>query len=309
MTGLIVLFLLLVLAGPSGYAQSESQIAGPPTAPGVTSSPLNGNWNIAGNRQKNQFPAISMFLQVDGAQIVTHAHIEVHCPSDPVNGSGVGGYSLRGELAADGSFTLTQHDPRNTLQAEIRGRIPAEGSATWSGGYTVFRSPSRNCPGFDQPQTGSFTATPLAPLDGTFSGSLLSSNLASTPVGITRRGDQPTFTITAKQGDVVTRTLKSGGRYFYLPVVGTIKVKGSPCFSHGFADPVTYDTHTSIPSYPGTLRGDFLDMMFAMNDESNLTVRAYFTDPGESGLSVFEASVQGGKCANQNFRGTLQRKK
>jgi hypothetical protein len=36
--------LFLMLAGLSGYAQSGADL--------VTSSPLNGNWNIAGNRQK-----------------------------------------------------------------------------------------------------------------------------------------------------------------------------------------------------------------------------------------------------------------
>jgi hypothetical protein len=45
--------LFLMLAGLSGYAQSGTDLdSRSPLQSPTTSSPLNGNWNIAGDRQK-----------------------------------------------------------------------------------------------------------------------------------------------------------------------------------------------------------------------------------------------------------------
>jgi hypothetical protein len=134
----------------------------------ITSSPLNGNWNMVGNRRKEQFPLLSLHLQVNGTQIVAHGDVEVRCPNDPRNASGAKGEGIGGEIAPDGSFTLTNHSTSDTIQMRIRGRVPAEGAAIWDGEYTISWLSSRNCPGYQT--TKSFTAARLAPLNGTFSG-------------------------------------------------------------------------------------------------------------------------------------------
>ena len=295
--------LFLMLAGSSAYAQSGTDVStSPPQLPN-TSSPLNGNWNLTGNRQKKQFPLLSMYLQVDGTQIIAGGDYKAVCPNSPRDGAGGIGGGLRGEIAPDGSFTL-RNGPRATIQVEISGHVPSEGATTWSGEYTLTGDVARKCPTYRQ--TNSFTATPVAPLSGTFSGLLKMHYFQSpAPAYTGPQSYQAKFSITAAQGAVVAHRLKTGDVHFYLPLTGTIQVKGSPCFLHGVADPLTYSTHGLVPSRYSSIRGDSVDLWFAMNDESQLHVIAVFTDPGESALSIVDALVIGGTCDHQSFLGTL----
>jgi hypothetical protein len=109
--------LFLMLAGLLGFAQSGPDI--------VSNPPLNGNWNITGNRQKKQFPLLSMHIHVNGAKVIAHGDVEVRCPSDPRNGGGARGGGLAGEITPDGSFTLRNSNV-DTTQVEIRGQIPTQ---------------------------------------------------------------------------------------------------------------------------------------------------------------------------------------
>jgi hypothetical protein len=298
----MLMFLLLALS--SAYAQSGTD--GAPTSPPQSSTPssaLNGNWHVAGNRIKKQFPLLSIYLHVDGTQIIGHGWLQAVCPNDPRNGAG-GNLSLNGEIAPDGVFTL-RNNPRSTLHVEISGQAPAEGEITWSGEYTLTGDISHECPSYRQ--TNSFTATPLAPLNGTFSGSLKTHYFQSAPATYTE-SSQANFNITMAQGAAASQKLNTGGVHFYLPITGTIQVKGSSCFSKGQADPLTYSTHRSGPSRYSTLGGDALDLWFAMDDESQVNVIAVFADPGASALSIINARVIGGKCDHQSFLGTLERK-
>lgn len=296
--------LFLMLAGSSAYAQSGTDVVStsPPQLP-ITSSPLNGNWNLTGNRQNKQFPLLSMYLQVNGAQIIAGGDYRAVCPKSPRDGAGSIGGGLQGEIAPDGSFTL-RNGPRATIQVEISGHVPSDGATTWSGEYTLTGDVSRKCPTYRQ--TNSFTATPFAPLRGTFSGLLKMQYFQSPPPAYTGpQSYQAKFSITAAQGAVVAQRLRTGDVHFYLPLTGTIQVKGSPCFLHGVADPLTYSTHGSVPSRYSSIRGDSVDLWFAMNDESQLHVIAVFTDPGESALSIVDALVIGGTCDHESFLGTL----
>jgi hypothetical protein len=296
--------LFLMFAGSSAYAQSGTDLASTslPQLP-ITSSPVNGNWNIAGNRKKEQYPLLSMHLQINGTQIIAHGDYQAVCPNSPRDGSGGRGGGLHGEIAPDGSFTL-RNSPQATIQVEISGHVPAEGATTWSGEYTLAGDISKKCPGYRQ--TNSFTATQLAPLNGTFSGTLVMRYYDPPPPAYTGpQSYQAKFSITVTQSAVVAHRLNTGDLHFYLPLTGTIHVKGSPCFSHGVADPLTYGPHGSGPSPYSLLQGDSVILRFAMNDESQLNVQAVFTDPGESGLSVIDARVAGGTCDKQSFHGTL----
>jgi hypothetical protein len=303
---LSAMLMFLMLAGLPTYAQGGTDAA--PTSPPQSSIPpsaLNGNWYIAGNRMKKQFPLLSIYLHVDGTQIVGHGWAQAVCLNDPRNGAG-GNLSLNGEIASDGTFTL-RNGPRNTLQVEISGQVPEEGATTWSGEYTLTGDFSHECPAYRQ--ANSFTATPLAALNGTFSGSLTLHYFQSAPpASADPEGSQAHFSITVAQGAAASQTLKTGRVHFYLPLTGTIQVKGSSCFSHGQADPLTYSTHGSVPSRYSTLGGDAVDLWFAMDDESQVNVIAVFADPGASALSIINARVIGGKCDDQSFLGTLERK-
>ena len=296
--------LFLMLAGSSAYAQSGTDVVStsPPPLP-ITSSPLNGNWNLTGNRQKKQFPLLSMYLQVNGTRIIAGGDYQAVCPDSPRDGAGSIGGNLQGEIAPDGSFTL-RNAPRATIQVEISGHAPSEGATTWSGEYTLTGDVSRKCPAYRQ--TNSFTATPFAPLSGTFSGLLKMKYFQSpSPAYTGPQSYQAKFSITAAQGAVVAHRLKTDDVHFYLPLTGTIHVKGSSCFSLGVADPATYSPHGLVPSRYSSISGDSVNLWFAMNDESQLHVIAVFTDPGEAGLSIVNALVIGGKCDHQSFLGTL----
>jgi hypothetical protein len=301
---LSAMLMFLMLAGLSAYAQSGTDAA--PTSPpqsSIPSSALNGNWYIAGNRMKKQFPLLSTYIHVDGIQIIGHGWMQAVCFNDPRNGAG-GNLSLNGEIGPDGVFTL-RNNPRSTLHVEISGQVPSKGATTWSGEYTLTGDISHECPSYRQ--TNSFTAIPLAALNGTFSGSLKTHYFQSAPA-TSVESSQANFSITIAQGAATSERLKTGGVHFYLPLTGTIQVKGSSCFSHGRADPLTYSTHGSVPSRYSTLGGDALDLWFAMDDEAQVNVIAVFADPGASALSIINARVIGGKCDHQSFLGTLERK-
>jgi hypothetical protein len=291
------LLVILMLAGLPASAQSGTDAT--PTSPPqsfVPSSTLNGNWQIAGNRMKKQFPLISMYLHVDGTQIVGSGDVQAVCPNDPRNGGGGIGGGFQGQIAPDGSFTL-RNGPRSTLRVELSGQVPAEGEATWNGKYTLAGAISSKCSSYRQ--TDSFTATPVTVLNGTFFGSLKPAQQENSPLN---------FSMTIAQGGTAFQKLSTGQVRFYLALTGKVQVKGSTCFSHGSSDPLSYSTHGSLPSRYSTLGGDALDLWFEMDDESQLVVQAVFAEPGASGLAVTNARVVGGKCDHQSFTGALGRK-
>ena len=301
---LIAISLFLTFAGSLAVAQNTTEAASTsPPQSSATSSPLNGNWNLTGNRKKEQFPLLSMFLQVNGKQILAGGDYQAVCPDSPRDGSGGRGGGLRGDIAPDGSFTI-RNSPQSTIQVEISGHVPTEGATAWSGQYTLAGDLSRKCPAYRQ--INSFTATLFAPLNGTFSGTLAMQYFESPPPAYTGPlTSQAKFSIIVTQGAVVAQRLNTGDIHFHFPLTGTIRVKGSSCFSHGSADPLTYGTHASGPSPYSTLQGDVVTLRFAMNDESQLNLHAVFADPGESALVVTDARVVGGECDKQSFHGTL----
>ncbi len=295
----IVLGLTLMLSALPALAQSVAFNQGMATSPTTVASPLDGNWQITGNRELKQSPLISMAIHVNGKQVTAQGDRLVSCPTSP-NAGGGGNFSMSGEIDADGSFTLRTHRtpwrdtgsmPPNILRAlqhptqlTITGKVPDVGSTSWGGTYTI--TGEQMLPVCSLDQGGAFTASRLAPLDGTFSGPVI-------------RGYPRTtlkFNLTAKQGEFVTWVKKVGPAYTYLPLTGTITVEGSPCFKHGTADASTYNT----------MQGDLATLRFKMGDESELFVTGFYTNPEATELAV-RTSVKGGRCDNQNFNGTLSR--
>ena len=287
--------LLLMLAASLAYAQTGPDVA--PTTPPQTSSPLNGNWNITGNREKMQFPLISMFIQVEGTHILGQGDVHVMCPDAPKNGGG-GDRSMGGELAADGSFTLTTLNPNTRVKVTVKGKAPLAGATTWSGEYTVVGNPYLACATNRQADT--FTATPLAPLSGTFAGSttMQYSYADPPPPGYTGPMTyKANLSITAQQGAPLVSHITRKGVVRHLPLTGEINVKGAPCFSHGTAE----------AGLSSTIEGDIVHLKFEMDDGSQLNVSAVYTDPSESGISLSLVRVTGGKCDRQFFHGVLER--
>jgi hypothetical protein len=269
-------------------AQSGAPSQGVPTSPRIAASPLDANWQITGNREHKQYPLISMAIHVDGKQVTAAGDRFMACPTSPTTGGG-GNFSLTGEIDPDGSFTLqthqTPHPGKPAAQLTIAGKVPAVGATSWDGNYTI--TGEHEVPACSLDQAGAFTASRLAPLPGTFSGPLT--------LGFT--GKMFKFKITVEQGEFVAHERKVRPVYMYLPLVGTIAAEGSPCFKNGTAAAGTYNT----------VQGDLATLRFEMDDESELSVSAVYTNPEEAALLVQGAWVKGGKCDKQAFGGTLLR--
>jgi hypothetical protein len=288
---------MLLLSALPALVQREIPSQDKPASQSAAPSPLNGNWQLTGNRERTLYPLLSMAIHVNGKQIIAAGDNFVVCPASPRDGIG-GNQEMSGEIDPDGNFTMRTISSRNTLQLAVSGRVPDAGSTSWAGTYKFTTPTSHGC-AFDQ--EGTFTATLLAPLTGTFHGPVtMSYPSAPPPPGyngpMTARLN---FTITAAQGgEFLTHEKKVGAPFIYLPLSGTINVSGSACFTHGASD---------TNPYANNMQGDRAHLNFEMNDESELTVIAVYTSPEEAGLVIQSAFVKGGKCDKQGFAGTLQR--
>src|SRR5262249_19135945 len=154
------------------------------TSPTTVASPLDGNWQITGNREYKQYPLISMAIHVNGKQVTALVDRFMTCPTIPAYGGG-GSSSMTGEIGPDGTFTLratpipdfSNKGPHGEqiirYQLTITGKVPALGSTNWSGTYTITgQEPLTGEPKCSLDQGGAFTASRLAPLAGTFSGQM-----------------------------------------------------------------------------------------------------------------------------------------
>jgi len=288
---------MLALAALPALVQREKPSQDKPASQTTAPSSLNGNWQLTGNRERKLYPLLSLAIHVNGKQITAAGDDFVVCPASPRDGVG-GSQEMIGEISPDGNFTLRTMSSRNTLQLTVAGKIPDAGSTNWPGNYK-FTSPTSHGCAFDQ--EGSFTATLLASLAGTFSGPVtMSYPSAPPPPGYTGPSTaRLKFTITAAQGgEFLVHEKKVGAPFIYLPLSGTINVSGSACFNRG-----TSDTNP----YADNMQGDRAHLTFEMDDESEFSLIAVYTSPQETGLVIQSAFVKGGKCDKQAFAGTLQR--
>jgi hypothetical protein len=288
---------MLVLFALPAIAQRDNPSQDKPASQTIAPSSLNGNWQLAGNRERKLYPLLSMAIHVNGKHVTAAGDNFVVCPTSPRDGLG-GNQEMSGDIDPEGKFTIRTISSRNTLQLTVTGRAPDAGATNWAGTYK-FTSPASDACTFDQDET--FTATLLPPLAGTFAGPVtMSYPSAPPPSGYTG----PTtarlkFTLTAAQGgEFLSHEKKVGLAFIYLPLSGTIDVSGSACFTHG-----TSDTNP----YANNMQGDRAHLNFQMNDESELTVVAVYTSPEEAGLAIQASFVKGGKCDKQAFAGTLRR--
>jgi hypothetical protein len=288
---------MLVLSTLPVLDQREGPSQDKPASQTTALSPLTGNWQLTGGRDRKLYPLLSMAIHANGKRLTAAGNDFVVCPASPRDGIG-GSQEMVGEVDPDGNFLLRTISSKNTLQLTVTGKVPDAGSTNWAGTYK-FTSPAAHGCAFDQ--EGDFTATLLAPLAGTFLGPVtMSYPSAPPPPGYTGPATaRLQFTITATQGaEFLLHEKKVGAPFIYLPVTGTINVSGSACFSHG-----TSDTNP----YTNNMQGDRAHLNFEMNDESELAVMAFYTSPQEAGLEIQSAFVKGGKCDKQAFAGTLQR--
>ncbi len=271
--------LLLAAAGCGGTATSTS--LGTSTASQI--SPLNGTWLIAGTLPTLQVSApskepfgLTLTLDVDNGQIIAGESDFYPCG----NGSAVGGAGnfASATIAPDGTFTLQTPQFAGltpTVALIIQGSVPRTAGAAWTGSYSATNA-NAGC----APVSGTFIATPMEPVAGTYTGagSLGAPGATATPIAIS---------VTLQQGGPASLDPPTG----ISPVnsvsalAGTISITGSPCFNSGVM---------SIPS--GDVIGSTVGSVFTMNDGSRLLLNAGTGDTAASSVILRSLLVSGGSC-------------
>jgi hypothetical protein len=234
---------------------------------------LDGNWHIAGEQGNQilpplQSPLLTFAIGGSGDTVYANGNVGVICSS----GSSAigGGVELTGQIASDGTFLLSNSAfPLDSIQITIQGKVPAPGSTTWSGSYTVTNGPTAIGCSFNL--SGDFVASLYPPLDGTYSGTITGQGLGS---GIT-------VTTQITQGTFTSITLSPSARTIYfIPLTATITVSGSSSYTTG--------TTTASQLLPGSssIGGNSFALTFLMNNGSTLTLSGWFSDPSESTLQI-----------------------
>jgi hypothetical protein len=239
-------------------------------------SPLDGDWIVVSSGAPNQNPQLSISLFVEGSTIYGSGNGGAVCPTG--SGAGLGtAVAFGGQIAADGSFTLSQLSTTVSPTWTITGTVPQSGSTSWNGTYTMVY------PDCKIDQTDSFTATQYTPLNATLSGTM-------TPV-VALSPTPFTATVQLSQSAAVYDNQLAEA---YLPLSGTITVSGSSCFTHG-------------TNGGGTLVGDHPGIRFFMDDGSALILSGYLDGAGGGAIDFATITLIGGQCSQSVFSGTLTR--
>jgi hypothetical protein len=251
-------------------------------SPSSSAASLNGNWDLTGSQTLYQYPYISVALAVEGNEISAQGDMMVSCTNSWGIATG-GGFDLSGHIAADGTFTLNESSGnQNSIQLVIAGAVPPNGADAWTGSYSF--SDLAGYSGCIVNQTGSFTATELAPINGTYAGALTGSG-------------NVVVSTTLTQGAVTSSPGPTGSPVYYLPISGTITISGSSCFTHG----------TSSVSTFNRIGGDIFELNFTMDDGSQILLGGQFTSSDESAFIPGSFVVNGGQCNDDHYNGTLTR--
>jgi hypothetical protein len=247
------------------------------TACGTVTVPLatpggqaDGNWLITGNRQTNQYPVLSAALLINGNQISATGDLAYQCPSITILSS-AGFVQLTGQIASDGTFQLTTLQPPvplSTAMITIQGKVPAKGSSSWTGSYSIDIGCTAN-------QSGTFTATPIPPVNGTYSGSFTGTPLLAASLQIT-------------QGSPYTAS-SLGTQFAVNPLAATITIQGSPCFKQGTTAGSLYDSQ---------IMGEFISLNFIMDDGSQLSVSGTLNNTSETSIDNVFFMVIKNQCSS-----------
>lgn len=270
----LALILIDVLGCGSGIATSS---------PVSAATALKGNWLLLGTLPVSgpQFPLPTQFGLVMTLDVV-NGHVFADA-SDfyPCIASGAGGAGglTPGTIAADGTFTLQTQQAAGTtptIVMTVHGTLPTTPGASWAGTYSATNA-NAGC----VPVSGTFTAQPIQPVTGTFTGT----GSLGPPNSVILTA--PTLTIMFQQGGPSTLDPPAGSSPVnsVSALSGTITVGGSSCFTSGVAN---------IPS--GSVIGDLVDTQFTMNDGSRLLLTGRIADPAVSSIRLNSILVNGGLC-------------
>ena len=242
-------------------------------------SPLAGNWLVVGSLAGLAPGALgttapgfnlALNLQVNGSQITANLSDSYNC----VNAGGAAGGRVGiTQIAADGTFTLQSPGQLSTITFQLQGVAPQKAGETWSGTYTA-NDTNPGC----SPSSGTFTAVPIQPVTGIFTG--------KGPLGSVGSSGSPiTLTATLKQGGAVPDSPPTNGEINSQNVLsGSLAVQGTPCFTSGTIGA------TSL------VLGSMIHARVAMNDGSTVVLSGYIEDAATTRIGPVGFLVEGGQC-------------
>lgn len=180
--------------------------------------------------------------------------------------------TFTGTVKADGSFTA------GTSFLSVSGTVPKTAGGTWQGTYTLGQV-AANCP--IGPFSGSFTATPLADLTGTYAGAA-PLQFSDNPVvsGNALLG----ITLTTRQG----APLQSSGSTANsrIGLTGSIAITGIPCVTGG----------TIGGQYGAQVQGNQLYAYLTMSDGSSAEFGASSQNAAGTQLAIDFFEIDSGPC-------------
>ncbi len=263
--------------------------ASAPSMPSPTSF-LAGNWLLFGALPVSGFsngPGLAMSFDVVGNHIVASANLEVTCGISFGGGFTSGatyGAVLNGTIAPDGGFTLSDPTGDPFTSFTVQGTVPGSAGASWSGKYSFSSTgPSLpNPPPCAGTQTGTFTATPIGDVTGTYTGT--SSTFPT--LGNSAVNTAVTMSLNLQQGGTLYNPLSLPSIYSRLALAGSIQLQGFSCFSRGA-------TSTTLAS---EVSGSRISMSFLMDDGSTAELLGSILDTESMRLSIDSLFVRGGQC-------------
>jgi hypothetical protein len=234
-------FLLLTgCGGGTGTSNPGASAQTPPTT-------LTGNWFLAGSRVPAAYPTLSTALHVQGNIITGEMAFLVQCTSAGVtSGISSSSFAINGTIANDGTFQASTGTigggTQATISISLTGNSPLPATpSVWTGAYSlVFASGSTGTP-CNAAQSASFTATPIAPVTGTYIGVPVNPGSFQEPFGA---GAVVSVQITQGTPTLVTRGPAST---YPIPLTANLTIANSPCAFSG--------STTGIPE-PSSISGD-----------------------------------------------------
>ena len=283
MRGWLLILLLAAAFGMVSCGGNQAPVVS------VTPAALQGNWYLFAPVGFVNFPPSSMTIETVGNQVYGQGTFSFACSgSSSFQSIGISPVTVRGQIAADGSFEL-KDDAKDPIQLVIDGHVPTSVTPTWAGSYTASDGTVTGC---TIDAKGSFTATAYPALDGTYAGTLAG---VAVPGGTA----MPSITISTKITQEQPVTYSAGLLEYWTPLAATIQVQGSSCFTTGGTPTVT------PPIPPGRLEGAEVLLSYKMNDGSTLSLSGWFLDESGKTLRVRSARVFNGDCAGSFGQGDL----
>ncbi len=215
---------------------------------------LAGNWHLSGDFgiPRND-PRLTITLAVNGNKVTGAGDLQTFCGKD--QGGWGSGFFLEGQIAADGTFELTDvHTFPSPDRISIKGKVPLAASRQWEGKFYFPPAPqARKC---GDKVDFAFVATPLPTLRGKYSGKFSLSD-----------GSTALATLEVEQGDGPAVRAK-------------LTISGRSKFPEASAEVYVSEDSASY------VKGDELYLVFAADNGAKITAMGNYIGASEKEISI-----------------------